>query len=179
MLVAGVAGEAAVGTAAEAALVAAVLVAAAPMAGSCPYQRTGGAHQHRSGRNGLLSSRKCSTMRPLSFTPTKHPNKKQLLQLTVPRGCPRRVERPAHRPEHTHREHHTRLLYNAASAGSTTAAKQAHALTFRAFAPWLGYNTHQHHRLDSSRECTVCTGRDRAPAVLPGCSSPPVCLDPR
>jgi hypothetical protein len=34
--------------------------------------------------------------------------------------------------------------------GHNAAGKQAHALTFRVFTPWLGYDTHQHHRLDSS-----------------------------
>jgi hypothetical protein len=103
----------------------------------------------------------------------QNPETKHRIQSTVPRGRPRRVwGRPAHKPQCTHTQSTIPGYYTTGLARATTqrqghngAGKRAQALTFRAFTPWLGYNTHQHHRLDSSRECTVCTGRDRAPAV--------------
>jgi hypothetical protein len=46
-------------------------------------------------------------------------NNKQRIQSTVPRGRPRRVERPAHRPQCTHTQHRTRLLYHGLLAQAT------------------------------------------------------------
>ena len=83
-------------------------------------------------------------------------------------GRPRRVLGRTNHNAHIHTRHHTRVLYHGVSAGNTTAAGaqrrgQAGACTY--MSSLHGHNTYQHHRLDSSRESTVCTGRDRAPAV--------------